>query len=302
MSVRKLPPLNALRAFESAARHLSFTRAAEELNVTQAAVSHQVKALEERLELRLFERHGRGLWLTDEGELYLPFLRQAFDLIADGTDLVQNHETHGPLAVTMLPTFAVRWFIPRLGSFQKQHPDIEVRIATTERNVDFTREDVDLGIRYGKGDWQNLESDKLFEDRNVAVCSPALMRGETALERPEDLRHLTLLHDVDDEDWRFWLTALHVKGVDSSKGLFFDTHDQALEAAAAGLGVALGSRVIVQDDLDDGRLVMPFGDLTDEDLSHYLVYPKGALRKPKVAAFRTWLLEEAVAASDAIAI
>ena len=113
---------------------------------------------------------------------------------------------------------------------------------------------------------------------------------------------MTLLHDADDEDWRFWLTALHVKGVDSSKGLFFDTHDQALEAAAAGLGVALGSRVIVQDDLDDGRLVMPFGDLTDENLSHYLVYPKGALRKPKVAAFRDWLLEEAVAASDAIAV
>jgi LysR family glycine cleavage system transcriptional activator len=302
MTARKLPPLNALRAFESAARHLSFTRAAEELNVTQAAVSHQVKALEERLELRLFERHGRGLWLTDEGEIYLPFLRQAFDLIADGTDLVQNHEAHGPLAVTMLPTFAVRWFIPRLGSFQKQHPDIEVRIATTERNVDFTREDVDLGIRYGKGMWRNLECDKLFEDRYVAVCSPALLRSDKPLERPEDLRQFALLHDADDEDWRFWLTALHVKGVDSSKGLFFDTHDQALEAAAAGLGVALGSRVIVQDDLDDGRLVMPFGDLTDENLSHYLVYPKGALRKPKVAAFRTWLLGEALAASDAIAL
>lgn len=302
MSARKLPPLNALRAFEAAARHQSFTRAAEELSVTQAAVSHQVKALEERLQLRLFERHGRGLWLTDEGELYLPFLRQAFDLIADGTDLVQNHEAHGPLAVTMLPTFAVRWFIPRLGSFQKQHPDIEVRIATTERNVDFTREDVDLGIRYGKGQWSDLECDKLFDDRYVAVCSPALMRGETPLVRPEDLRNVPLLHDADDEDWRFWLTALHVHGVDSSKGLFFDTHDQALEAAAAGLGVALGSRVIVQDDLDDGRLVMPFGDLTDEPLSHYLVYPKGALRKPKVAAFRTWLMAEATAASDAMVV
>ncbi len=302
MTARKLPPLNALRAFEAAARHQSFTRAAEELSVTQAAVSHQVKALEDRLQLRLFERHGRGLWLTDEGELYLPFLRQAFDLIADGTDLVQNHEAHGPLSVTMLPTFAVRWFIPRLGSFQKAHPDIEVRIATTERSVDFAREDVDLGIRYGKGQWSDLECDKLFEDRYVAVCSPSMMRGETPLERPEDLRNFSLLHDGDDEDWRFWLTALHVKGVDSKKGLFFDTHDQALEAAAAGLGVALGSRVIVQDDLDDGRLVMPFGDLTDENLSHYLVYPKGALRKPKVAAFRSWLMNEAEAASDALAI
>ncbi|MGY8995698.1 MAG: transcriptional regulator GcvA [Alphaproteobacteria bacterium] len=300
MSSRRLPPLNALRAFEAAARHLSFTKAAAELNVTQAAVSHQVKALEERLDMRLFERHGRGLWLTDEGEIYLPFLRQAFDLIADGTDLIQSHDAHGPLSVSMLPTFAVRWFIPRLRDFQIKHPEIEVRIGTTERNVDFAREDVDCGIRYGTGDWPNLDSDKLFEDRYVAVCNRELMERDPPLRQPEDLRHHTLLHESNDEDWRYWLAALHIKGVDGSKGLFFDNSDLALEAAAAGLGVALGSQIIMQDDLEDGRLVTPFGDLTDENLSHWLVYPKGTARKPKVASFRAWLLEEAEHAQDAI--
>ena len=300
MSSRRLPPLNALRAFEAAARHLSFTRAADELGVTQAAVSHQVKALEERLEVRLFERHGRGLWLTEEGEIYLPFLRQAFDLIGDGTDLIRSHDAHGPLSVTMLPTFAVRWFIPRLSSFQKRHPDIEVRIATSERNVDFAREDVDCGIRYGKGEWPGLEAVKLFEDRYVAVCSPELLNGPIPLRKPEDLKRHTLIHDQEDEDWRFWLTALHIKGVDTSKGLTFDNHELVIEAAAAGLGVALASRIVMQDDLDDGRLVMPFGDLTDENLSHWLVYPRGSQKKPKVAAFRAWLLEEAAAATVAM--
>tara|TARA_B100000676_G_scaffold50563_1_gene49640 strand:- start:529 stop:1446 length:918 start_codon:yes stop_codon:yes gene_type:complete len=302
MSGRRLPPLNALRAFEAAARHLSFTRAAEELNVTQAAVSHQVKALEERLGLRMFERHGRGLWLTEEGEIYLPFLRQAFDLIADGTDLIVSHDAHGPLSVTMLPTLAVRWFIPRLREFQVKHPEIEVHMVTTERNVDFAREDVDCGIRYGTGDWPGLDSDKLFEDRFIAVCSPEFLAREPPLKELSDLRHQTLLHETNDEDWRYWLAALHVKDVDSSRGLFFDSSDLALEAAAAGLGVALGSRIIMQDDLDDGRLVMPFGDRTDENLSHWLVYPKGTARKPKVAAFREWLLEEAAEAQDLLSV
>ena len=297
---RRLPPLNALRAFEAAGRHLSFTSAARELNVTQAAVSHQVKRLEERLGARLFERHGRGLWLTERGERYLPFLRQAFDLIADGTNLVASQDSHGPLSVTMLPTFAVRWFIPRLRDFHDAHPDIEVRMVTTERVVDFFREDIDCGIRYGTGSWPGLEADRLFDDRFVAVCSPDLLSGRQPLGRPEDLRHHTLLHDSSEEDWHYWLSALHVEGVDASGGLTFDNSDLVLEAAAAGLGVALGSRIIVQDDLDEGRLVMPFGDLTDENLRHWLVYPRGSARQPKVRAFRTWLLDEAERAQDAI--
>ena len=299
MGSRRLPPLNALRHFEAAARHLSFTRAADELGVTQAAVSHQVKALEERLEVRLFERHGRGLWLTEEGELYLPFLRQGFDLMADGTDMVKSHDARGPLSVTMLPTFAVRWFIPRLSRFQARHPEIEVRITTGERNVDFAREDIDCGIRFGKGAWPGLEAIRLFEDRYVAVCSPELLVGEAPLRKPEDLRHHTLIHDKEDEDWRFWLTALHVVGVDSGKGLYVDHHDLAVGAAAAGLGVALASPIIMQDDLEDGRLVLPFGDLTEENLSHWLVYPRSGRKKPKIAAFRDWLLREAAAASEA---
>lgn len=300
---RKLPSLNALRAFEAAGRHLSFTLAAGELNVTQAAISHQVRGLENRLGVRLFERHGRGLLLTDKGEMYLPFLRQAFDLIADGADRVVGEDSHGALSVTMLPTFAVRWFIPRLRGFHLHHPDIEVRMVTNDRIVDFFREDIDCGIRYGTGSWPGLEADKLFEDRYIAVCSPDLLNGEHPLKRPEDLRHHTFLHEEDEEDWNYWnywLAALHVEGVDSTGGLTFDSSDLVLEAAAAGLGVALGSRIIVQDDLDDGRLVMPFGDLTDENLSYWLVYPKGSAHKPKVGMFREWLLGEAQRAQDAI--
>ena len=193
----------------------------------------------------------------------------------------------------MLPTFAVRWFIPRLREFQIERPDIEVRMVTTERNVDFGREDVDCGVRYGTGRWPGLDADRLFEDRTVAVCSPELAAREPPLRRPEDLRHRILLHDTNDEDWRYWLSALRVKGVDGGRGLFFDSSDLAIEAAAAGLGVALGRRIVMRDDVDAGRLVMPFGDLTDENLSHWLVYPRGATRKPKVAAFRAWLLAEA---------
>ena len=300
MSSRRLPPLNALRAFEAAARHLSFTRAAEELSVTQAAISHQVRKLEERLGTRLFERHGRGLELTDTGGMYLPFLRQAFDIIADGTNLIISQDTHGPLSVTMLATFAVRWFIPRLREFHRLHPDVEVRMVTTDRMVDFFREDIDCGIRYGTGSWPGLDTVKLFEDRYVAVCSPELLAGEQPLAAPADLRHHTLLHEHDDEDWRYWLAALHVEGVDSAGGLTFDSSDLALEAAAAGLGVALGSRIVVQGDVDDGRLVMPFGDLTDEDLSYWFVYPRGSARKPNLSAFRDWLIEEARQADDAI--
>ncbi len=300
MSSRRLPSLTALRAFEAAARHLSFTRAAGELSVTQAAISHQVRNLEERLNTRLFERHGRGLQLTDTGGMYLPFLRQAFDLIADGTNLITRQDSHGPLSVTMLATFAVRWFIPRLREFHRLQPDVEVRMVTTDRMVDFFREDIDCGIRYGTGSWPGLDAVKLFEDRYVAVCSPDLLTGQHPLAAPADLRHHALLHEQDDEDWRYWLAALHVEGVDSAAGLTFESSDLALEAAAAGLGVALGSRIVVQGDVDDGRLVMPFGDLTDEDLSYWLVYPRGSDRKPNVGAFRDWLVEAARQADDAI--
>ncbi len=301
MTNRNIPYLNALRAFETAARHLSFTLAAKELNVTPAAVSHQVRLLEDRLGVKMFERHARGLWLTERGEMYFPYLRDAFKMIAEGTDLVLRLDAQRPLAVTMLPALAVRWFIPRLRDFQIRHPEIEVRMVTTERNIDFTREDIDCGIRYGTGSWPGLKADKLFEDRYIAVCSPELLTRDKPLQKPEDLRNHTLLHEQSDEDWRYWLSALHIEGVDSSTGSIFDTSDLVLEAAAAGLGVALGSRVILQDDLDEGRLVMPFGDLTDENLSHWLVYPEGSRRKPKLAAFRRWLLNEARQAQDAMA-
>ncbi len=208
--------------------------------------------------------------------MYLPFLRQAFDIIADGTNLVIRQDTLGPLSVTMLATFAIRWFIPRWREFHRMHPDVEVRIVTTDRMVDFFREDIDCGIRCGTGSWPGLDAVKLFEDRDAAVYSPDLLTGALPLAAPDDLRHHTLLHEQDDEDWRCWLAVLRV---DDTQGLIFKSGERGLEAAVAGSGVAPGSRTVVQTDVDHGRLVMAFGDLTDEDLSRWLVHSRGQCPK-----------------------
>lgn len=290
---RKLPPLNALRAFEAAARHLSFTRAAEELHVTQAAVSHQVKSLEEYLGIKLFRRFNRSLLLTDEGQAYLPTMTKAFDLMSDATARLAKKDPSGPLTVSVLPSFAARWLVPRLGRFRRAHPEIDLRIDPAAEMVDFGRGDVDVGIRYGRGDYPGLRADRLMAEDIFPVCSPALMAGEHPLDDPEDLAYHTLLHDDGHGDWRTWLLAAQVETVDPNRGTVFTDSSMLIEAAKRGQGVALARSVLAQDELDAGTLVRPFGQSVPAAFAYYMVCPEDVAEQPKIKAFRQWVLAEA---------
>ncbi len=295
---RRLPPLNALRAFEAAARHLSFTRAAQELNVTQAAISHQIKALEENLGISLFRRKNRALVLTDSGRQYFPAVRAAFDNIAQATTQVLDMDSHGVLTVGVLPSFAAKWLVPRLHRFQEQHPEIDVLVSANDRPDEFAREDVDLAIAHGLGSWPGLVAEKIVDDDIAPVCSPRLLSGPHPLRLPEDLRHHTLLHDeqalVDSyATWEIWLQAAGVKGIDPRRGPRFSHTHMAIQAAVDGYGVALGPHVLVASDLAAGRLVCPFNIVLPVSFAYYLVCPEATAERPKVRAFSDWILKEA---------
>ncbi|MFQ5776138.1 MAG: transcriptional regulator GcvA, partial [Kiloniellaceae bacterium] len=293
---RRLPPLNALRAFEAAARHLSFTRAAEELHVTQAAVSHQIKALEEALGVKLFRRFNRRLMLTDAGQLYLPGLSEAFDRIHAATQRLRAEEASGPLKVSVANSFAAKWLLPRLPAFRARHPDIDVEVSASDRLVDFTRDDVDMGIRYGLGRYPGLRVELLMEDMIFPVCSPRLMEGAHPPRAPGDLRHHTLLHDEvpQDEfpDWRAWLAAAGVAGVDAQRGPRYSHSSLVIQAAIDGQGVALARGSLVGLDLEAGRLVQPFGPALTSNFACYVVSPVATAERPKIKAFREWLFEQ----------
>ena len=296
---RRLPPLNALRAFEAAARHLSFTKAAEELNVTQAAVSHQVKGLEERLGLPLFKRNNRSLLLTDAGQAYLPPLREAFDAIAIATEGLQQRSGEGPLRISALNSLAAKWLMPRLPDFRARNPGIDVLIHTSDRLVDFARDGIDVGIRYGRGAYAGVVCDYLMSDSCFPICSPKLLEDpEHPLRTPDDLRHHTLLNDDAPNvpgmpDWRMWLRAARVRGLDPSHGIAYSDSAMLVQAAVEGQGVAIGRLSLAEFDLAAGRLVKPFDLEIPSQYSYYLAIPPANLELPKVKAFRTWIIEEA---------
>ena len=292
---RRLPPLNALRAFEAAARHLSFTRAAQELHVTQTAISHQIKGLEERLGVRLFRRLPRGLLLTEEAQRLLPPVRDAFDQIAAAVERLSAGGSGARLTVSVLPPFAAKWLVPRLGRFRAAHPDLDLRIGATSELVDFARDDVDVGIRMGRGIYPGLRVERLFGESLVPVCSPELRAGPHPLLRPRDLRHHVLLHDDDHADWELWLRLAGVSGVPPRRGPVFTDSALVVQAAAEGQGVALARRVLAAGDLAAGRLIQPFDVSIPHDLAYYLVCPEATAEQPKIAAFRSWLLAEAQA-------
>jgi LysR family glycine cleavage system transcriptional activator len=288
---RWLPSLNGLRAFEAVARHQSFTRAAAELNVTQTAVSHQIRTLEERLGLKLFERRGRALRLTEAATGYLPSVRSAFDELHAATARLLRHDGGRTLTVSTLTTFAAKWLVPRLGGFQDLHPEISIRISTSMAPVDFERDDVDVAIRYGRGDWPGLRVDQLIREDIFPVCSPKLLEGPRPLRQPDDLGSHTLLHVPGFlEDWQVWLTAANVDGIDPSRGLRFDLIVNALQAAIDGLGVALGRTALVKGDLAAGRLVAPFDISLPIEAAYYVVAPEQTADQPKIKAFREWLI------------
>ncbi len=294
---RRLPPLKALRVFEAAARHLSFTRAAEELHVTQAAVSHQVKALEDYLGMPLFRRRNRALRLTAPGQDYLPAVRRAFEVLRDATERLLQSRGRETLTVSVLPSFAARWLVPRLGRFVHANPDIDLRVAPSEQLADFERDGVDVGIRYGLGRYPGLRADRLLSEDIFPVCSPALQRGDKPLQRPADLCHHVLLHDDDHGDWRTWLLAAGVDTVDPGRGPVFTDSSMLIQAAIAGQGIALARGVLVRDELAAGRLVQPFTLSLPTDYAYYIVCPAAAAERPALARFRQWLLGEAQAAA-----
>ena len=289
---KRLPPLNALKAFEVAARTLSFTRAAEELHVTQAAVSHQIKLLEQSLGIKLFRRLNRALRLTDAGQAYLPSVSKAFELLSEATNNLDLAQQRGTLTVTVLPSFAARWLVPRLGKFLRAYPEIDVRIAPAIETVDFASEDVDIGIRYGMGNWPGLRATWLMNEDIYPVCSPQLLEGAQPLRGLSDLKNQVLLHDDGHDDWNKWLMAAGVADVDPLRGPVITDSSMLLQAAIGGEGVALARSVLVAEDLSAGRLIKPFALNLPAQYAYYVVHPESVSNSYKINSFRDWLLSE----------
>lgn len=289
----RLPSLNALRAFAVAGRHLSFTKAAEELHVTQGAVSRLVQQLETDLGVTLFRRSPRGLALTEAGQAYLPPLSDAFERMIAATRLVaRSGRPPNHLAITMLPTFAMRWFMPRLADFQRLNPDITVDVTSVDRPVDFAHEPVDVGIQYGSGQWpDDLTADFLFPETVVLVGSPALLKGKP-IRKPEDVkRHTLLTHSTRPEAWAEWFGMAGLKSAAPSRGgPAFEHFFMSIEAAVNGLGLALVPDFYVTGEIRDGRLVEPLpAHRVSRPGGYYLLHLKARDRDPAIRAFRTWL-------------
>ncbi len=312
--IYRLPPLNALRVFEAAARHLSFKEAAAELHITQAAVSHQIKSLEEYLGVDLFRRAGRGVQLTEAAKAALPRLREGFEALAAAVETVRERSDEAELVITSPPVFTARWLMPRLADFAKREPKIDVRVVANSRMVDSGALDspmiigtLDLRsdasgveIHLGQGEYPGHRADRLFGVKMVLVASPELIEGDPPLRQPADLARHVLLHDDAMEivahggAWQKWLEAAGVAGeVDGSRGPHFSSNILSLEAASQKLGVALALRPLIDADVASGRLRTPFEFEVNPRSAYYLVGPEVIAERPAVKAFRTWLLEQA---------
>ncbi|HWF01398.1 MAG TPA: transcriptional regulator GcvA [Caulobacteraceae bacterium] len=303
---RRLPPLNALRAFESAARHLNFSRAADELSVTPGAVSQQIQNLEDYVGAPLFKRTPRGLLLTDVAQLALPALRDAFDRLAESAALLTASVDGRRLTLTAPPSFAAKWLVPRLGRFEAAHPQIDVWLSADMDLVDFATSEVDLALRYGSGHYPGLDTHRLLGETVIPVMSPELAAANPVHEAG-DLRRHVLLHDGSPDadescpDWTMWLAARGVRGFDANRGPRFNQSSLVIEAALSGRGVALAKRTLAQDDLDAGRLIAPVADSTDIAFAYFAVHPKAKGRLPQVKAFLAWLAAESAAHEAALA-
>jgi LysR family glycine cleavage system transcriptional activator len=293
MASHRLPSLKALRAFEAAARHGSFSQAAGELNVTHAAISHQIRALEEALGAPLFYRTGRQVELTERGQKLFPVLSAAFEQMAEGWAQAGAKDSSA-LTVSVEPSFAARWLVLRLGKFNRAYPEIELRLLPSSELVDFAREDVDIGVRYGLGGWPDVVSEKLFEATVYPVCAPSLLDPKRPIREPEDLKSYPLLHEETMQHWVNWLKEAGVKNPNwAQRGPLFIEASLALQAAASGQGVALANDTLAMADLAEGRLVRLFDIEMPDEEGYWLVYPEGSLKKPKVDAFRRWIRDEA---------
>jgi LysR family glycine cleavage system transcriptional activator len=308
----RLPPLNALRAFEAAARHLSVKKAAIELNVTPAAVSHQIRMLEDYLGVQLFHRYNRALELTDAARASLPKLREGFDALVQAVERLRSHVSGGVLTVSAAPSFAARWLMPRLHRFIAAHPEVDVRVSARMRRVSVDGkgdvaeratveawlDDSDIAILYGRGNYPALWVKKLLDLTIAPICSPRMLQGEHPIQRPQDLADHMLLHDdtgdlYDNEPfWDVWLRAAGVEGVDSRRGPHFSHAVLAFEAAIDAVGVVASMPVLAAEDIAAGRLIVPFDLKVPLASAYYLVCHESASTRPAVALFRDWLLDE----------
>jgi LysR family glycine cleavage system transcriptional activator len=289
---KKLPPLNALRAFEAGARHLSFTRAAEELHVTQAAVSHQVKALEDHLGYALFKRMTRKLGLTEEGRVLFPVVSEAFLRIAETADDLRSGGDCHTLTISVTPAFGAKWLVYRLPKFWQKHPEIDLKVHHSIQCADLRYDDVDIAVRFGGGKWEGAETEFMLRVDYTPMCSPALLAGPHPLKSPDDLRHHTLLHEDDYDGWTQWLAVAGASDVNPRRGPVIDDWTVLSQTAIDGGGVALGKPSMLARDLAEGRLVAPFDITMLTDLGYHLVYLPGALDRDKVRVFRDFIMEE----------
>ena len=300
MERRRLPPLNALRAFEASARHMNFSRAADELAVTPGAVSQQIQNLEDYVGAALFRRTPKGLLLTDAAQTALPALRDAFDKLAEASSLLTAGVDGRRVTVSVAPSFAAKWLMPRLGRFEAAHPEMDVWLQAGMELVDFASGEIDVAIRYGSGRYPGLEVRRLMRETVIPVAAPELL-AEKPLETPDDLHRHVLLHDGSPEgddscpDWPMWLTARGLANVDGARGPRYNQSSLVLEAAQAGRGVALAKRALAQADIDAGRLVAPLPITTEVDFAYYVVHPKAKGRLAPVRAFTAWIAAEAQA-------
>lgn len=288
---RKLPPLNSLKSFEAAGRLLSFTLAARELNVTQAAISHQIKLLEDFLAVSLFYRLPRKLALTDQGKALLPEVIDAFDTLTSAIGVVTKDPSSSLLSVRLAPSFTAKWLSPKLKYFWLQYPEIDLCLFHAHSAVDFDRENIDIAVTYGKGDWPGVVAEKLLSLDFSPVCAPSFLTNDKPLSDVSNLRYYTLLHDANYECWSEWLRLADVRDVPSNRGTIIDDTNVLIQAAVDGQGVALGSTTFVQDHIEAGRLIKPFDITLVNDFAYYIVYPKSHLDNPAVCAFRDWLVE-----------
>ncbi len=309
----RLPPLSALRAFEAAARHLSFKKAANELHVSPAAISHQIHALEDHLGVQLFERLNRGLKITDVARAGLPQISEAFQSLRTGVELMRKTDNGLTVSVNAGPAFSAKWLVPRLHRFAAEHADIDLRLSASMHSVDGRnaeaqseaegfddyQSDADVEVRFGGGAYPGFRVDKLLAVNLIPVCSPKLLTGEHALHSPFELHHHTLLHDDTLEalegnpDWSAWLRLAGVTGINAGRGSHFTHGALVLQAAADGLGVALAMDVLAAEDVAAGRLATPFATQLPLPMAYYVVSPVARADLPHVAAFRQWLLREA---------
>jgi LysR family transcriptional regulator, glycine cleavage system transcriptional activator len=293
---RPLPPLNALRAFEATARHLSFSKAAEELHVTPAALSHQIRGLEDLLGLKLFHRRARSIELTETGRLIQPGIRTGFESLRVAIDQLDRGRRDRVLVVSSTPGLTAKWLVPRLYRFLAKHPEIDTRITASVGYADFTTDGVDLGIRLSSGAHPDLHVEKLSDEWLLPLCSPRLLEGEHPLRSPADLPRFNLIQiDLPGvvPTWADWMRLAGIEGIDTRRGLRLNVADHALDAASEGAGVVLGYKLVAAHDIAQGRLVAPFGpEIPVPGRSYYFVCPKGDEKRPAIKAFRDWVFAE----------